>query len=150
MDRYFREDTQPVPDTVSDETAAYILEARRPFEDLRQVASQLAGLLVLAASGSGSAGPHHPMLESAARLYAEAAEAVQRARIPPRARRHHRHLLEAVDALRRALAAARRDIAIDPVLVPLRTAYDQLQLASQELPGFPMVAFEQGCCARMS
>ena len=35
---------------VDDATVVYILETRRYFEDLRQVASQLAGLLVLAAA----------------------------------------------------------------------------------------------------
>ena len=54
-------------ETLDDRTTAYILETRRPFEDLRQVASQLAGLLVLAASGAKSAAPDHPMLRCRAR-----------------------------------------------------------------------------------
>jgi len=33
------------------------------------------------------------------------------------------------------------------VLIPLRDGYSQLQRASRILPGFRMVAFEQGCCA---
>jgi hypothetical protein len=146
MDRYFRKHSEPVRAAVDDETAAYILEARRHFEDLRQVSAQLAGLMVLTAAGSQCTGPHHPMLDSAARLHEEASEAVRRARVPQRARRHHLLLLDAAESLAGALAAAQSGLAIDPVLVPLRAAYGQLQQASNELPGFPMVTFEQGCC----
>lgn len=135
------------PDTP---TTAYILATRRPFEDLRQIAAQLAGLLVLAASGSQSAGPHHPMLTSAAQLYSEAAGALHHASVPPQARRHHHHLRDAADALHTALLAAQTGIAVDPVLIPLRAAYDHLQLASTSLPGFPMVTFDLACCATKS
>ena len=47
---------------IDDETVAYILKAQKYFEDLRQVAAQLAGLLALAAAGGKSATPDHPML----------------------------------------------------------------------------------------
>jgi hypothetical protein len=146
MDRYFGKHSEPVRAPVDDETAAYIVEARRQFEDLRQVSAQLAGLMVLAAAGSECAGPHHPMLTSARRLHEEASEAVERAHVPERARRHYRYLLAAAKSLGSALAAAQSGLAIDPVLIPLRAAYGQLQHASNELPGFPMIAFEQGCC----
>jgi hypothetical protein len=153
MDRYLGQQPQPVCTAVNDPpvddaTAAYILETRRSFEDLRQVAAQLAGLLVLAASGSKSAGPHHPMLESAAQLYREALARICPARVTPQALKHHRYLLEAAGSLAIALEAARRSPAIDPVLAPLRAAYARLADAARELPGFRMVAFEQGCCGR--
>ncbi|HEY7388450.1 MAG TPA: hypothetical protein VH640_08070 [Bryobacteraceae bacterium] len=146
MDRYFGKHSEPLRAPVDDETAAYIVEARRQFEDLRQVSAQLAGLMVLAAAGSGCAGPHHPMLTSARRLHGEASDGVERARVPERARRHHWYLLAAAKALEDALEAAQSGLAIDPVLIPLRAAYGELQRASNELPGFPMIAFEQGCC----
>jgi hypothetical protein len=146
MDRYLRKHSESLCDAVDDETAAYIVEARRQFEDLRQVSAQLAGLMVLAAAGSQCAGPHHPMLVSALRMHEEASEAMQHARVPARAIRHHLLLLAAAESLAGALVAAQRGIAVDPVLIPLRAAYSQLQQASNELPGFPMVAFEQGCC----
>jgi len=135
---------------VDDDTTAYILENRKHFEDLRQVASQLAGLLVLNAAGSKSAGPHHPMLEAADQLYQETIENIQRAKVTLRARQHHYYLLQAAAALRTALSAANRGMDVDPVLTPLRAAYDHLQHASNELPGFDMVAFDQGCCGRKS
>jgi hypothetical protein len=159
MDRYLGQYSQSVrhavvgqvrslPAAIDDQTTAYILETRLPFEDLRQVAAQMAGLLVLAASGSRSAGPHHPMITAAAALHGDAVETVARVRVPPGAREHHRYLLEAAAELGRALAAAKSGIAIDPILLPLRAAYDRLQLASRSLPGFPMVAWEQGCCGQ--
>jgi hypothetical protein len=143
--------TEPRPPgsgVLDDDTAAYIVESRKYFEDLRQVSSQLAGLLVLAAAGSQSAGPHHPMLDAAEQLYREAIEGIHSARVTARARRHHRCLLLAAAALRNALSAAHSSLEIDPVLIPLRAAYDQLQRASNQLPGFEMVAFDQGCCGR--
>ncbi|HEY1241633.1 MAG TPA: hypothetical protein VGF16_13800 [Bryobacteraceae bacterium] len=132
---------------LDDPTVAYILETRRAFEDLRQLAAQLAGLLVLEAAGAKSGGPEHPMLAAAGQRHAEALEAIHGARATMRARRHHEFLLAAADAIGGAIEAANRGIEIDPILTPLRTAYGHLQGASRELPGFEMVSFEQGCCA---
>ncbi len=142
--------TQNAGKGIDQPTTEYVLETRRAFEDLRQVAAQLAGLLVLAASGSQCAGPHHPMLTSAAQLYLEAVDAVRHVRVPPGARSRHQHLLEAAEFLHCALRAAGSGIAIDPVLIPLRAAYDHLQKAAADLPGFSMVTFELGCCGAAS
>src|SRR5437764_103568 len=90
---------------VDEETTCYILEARKHFEDLRQVASQLAGLLVLTAAGSKSAGPHHPILESACHLYQKATDAIRSTRPTRSARLHHEALLQAAAALSAALIA---------------------------------------------
>jgi hypothetical protein len=166
MDRHLRQQPESVRDAVkpskvgqalppanrsksgsTDEaTVAYILETRKHFEDLRQVSGQLAGLLVLAAAGSKSAGPHHPMLQAAHQLYENASEAIHCTAVPASARCHHAHLLQAAQALRRALVEARAGAEIDSVLRPLRAAYAHLQQASNELPGFDMIAFGQGCC----
>jgi hypothetical protein len=132
---------------VDDETAAYILETRRQFEDLRQVAAQLAGFLVLNASGANTASPDHPMLASAAELYRDAADRVQGARPGRRALPHHRLLLKASADLGAALAAARKGLRVDAVLIPLRRAYRHLQDAAGALPGFEMISFQHACCA---
>jgi len=134
------------PHNVDGETAAYILHTRRPFEDLRQAAAQIAGILVLNASGANTASPDHPLLRTAAELHRGALEEVHHAKPTPRASRHHRCLLDAGSALAEALAAARQNPEIDPVLVPLRRAYTHLQNGAKTLPGFEMVSFEQGCC----
>jgi hypothetical protein len=131
---------------VDDVTAAYILETRKCFEDLRQVAAQIAGVLVLAAAGGASATPDHPMLDAAAELHGAACEQLRGIRPTPRARAHHHCLIQAADALAIALMAAKR-MEVDPILLPVRAAYAHLQRASDTLPGFEMVAFSQGCCA---
>ena len=139
---------------IDDETVAYVLENRKSFEDLRQVAAQLAGLLVLAAAGAKSGTADHPMLEAAGELYQEAVEGVRRARATSRARRHHHHVVHAAAAIGRALSTARDHPGrlgsareLDRILTPLRAGYTHLQRAADALPGFELIAFEQGCCA---
>jgi hypothetical protein len=142
-----------VTDPLDDRTVAYILESQPLFEDLRQVAAQVAGLLVLAATGSREASPDHPMLGAAERLFAQTADGIAHARPSERAHLHHDGLRQAVRAIGDALAATRPLLAtanradFDTVLGPLRDGYSHLQRAAGALPGFRMVAFEQGCCA---
>jgi hypothetical protein len=131
---------------VDDATVVYILENRRYFEDLRQVASQLAGLLVLAAAGSKESTPDHPMLTAAAQLHRDAADGLRHSRPTPRARRHHEHVLDAASHLADALAAANRIKDVDPILVPLRAGYAALREAANALPGFELISFERACC----
>lgn len=135
---------------VDDATATYILETRKCFEDLRQVAAQIAGVLVLAAAGGASATPNHPMLAAAAELHRAAFDDVRSVRPTERARAHHHCLMQAAQALSNALAVAlcgARRMEIDPILLPVRAAYAHLQRAADTLPGFEMVAFDKGCCA---
>ena len=141
----------PVTDTLDDLTVVYILAARPEFERLRDVAAQLAGLLVLAASGAGSAAPDHPMLRSAEMLFHQSMDGIRQTRATARARLHYAHLTRATDSLDAALTAARdrlgRPLAdLDPILTPLRAGYEHLQHAANALPGFEVVAFEHGCC----
>jgi hypothetical protein len=130
---------------VDDATAAYILETRECFEDLRQVAAQIAGVLVLAAAGGKSATPDHPMLAAAAELHQAALDRLRSIRPTERARAHHHYLTQSSDALAIALAATHR-MEIDSILPPVRAAYAHLQRAAETLPGFEMIAFDQGCC----
>jgi hypothetical protein len=137
---------------LDDRTLRYVLDTRPSFENLRQVASQLAGLLVLAASGADMAGPRHPLIDAAAGTLRDAAALVRQARPTPRARRHHRHLLAALVAFETATMAARRlhDAGtedVDAVLLPLRYGYEHLRNAADRLPGFELVALSRGCCA---
>ena len=131
---------------VDDATAAYIVENQKCFEDLKQVASQLAGLLVLAAAGSKEAGPDHPMLGAAGELFREADDVLRRARPTERARRHHEHLAHAAALIGTALKGARGSFEIDPILIPLRAGYTELERAADALPGFEMVSYERACC----
>jgi len=123
---------------IDDQTVAYTIAVQPYFEDLKQVAAQLAGLLVLEAAG---ASPDHPMLASADQAYRNAADGLQSTRVPASARRHHDHLLAAAAKLHEALQGS------GDRLVPLEGAYSQLRSASKTLPGFQMISFERGCCA---
>jgi len=131
---------------VDDATAAYIVENQQCFEDLKQVASQLAGLLVLAAAGSKEALPDHPMLVVAAELYRESADSLTRARPTERALRHHEHLARAATAIGVALKEAERSLNVDRILIPLRSGYSELERAADALPGFEKVSYERACC----
>ena len=138
---------------VDDATAAYVTAMRDPFERLRQAEAQIAGLMVLAtASGQAIAG--HPMLDLATEAAKEAEDVIRAVRVPERARHHHRHVLQAMTDIQRAVAAARQCLvrrdkrAIDAVIGPLRTAHQNLLWATGALPGFEVVALSQACCAQ--
>jgi hypothetical protein len=131
---------------VDDATAAYIVENQKCFEDLKQVASQLAGLLVLAATGSKEAAPDHPMLGAARELFREADDALRRASPTERARRHHEHLARAVASLAIALKEADGSLNVDRTLIPLRAGYAELERAADSLPGFEKVSYARACC----
>lgn len=136
-------------------TVRYVLATRPHFEGLRQAASQLAGLMVLAAAGAKSVTQEHAMLRAARCAHAEAVEGLAAARVPPRASHHHRHLTEASSAIGLALARASESMhryaagsrEIEPALAPLRRGYRHLQWASAALPGFELIDFQQACCA---
>ena len=140
-------------DALDEPTVNYVLQTRPHFENLRQVAAQLAGVLVLAATGARSAAPDHPMLDAAERLFQESADGIRRARATGRALPHHQHLTRAAASIGTALSIARDRLGrpngrvdLDPILTPLRAGYTHLQHAANALPGFEMVAFDQGCC----
>jgi len=129
-----------------DATATYILENQRCFEDLKQVASQLAGLLVLAAAGSNEAVPDHPALLRARRLFREANDAFQSARPTSRARKHHDHVAQAAAMIGEALDQTHGRFDVDRILIPLRAGYAELERAADALPGFEKVSYAQACC----
>ena len=131
---------------VDDATAAYIVENQRCFEDLKQVAAQLAGLLVLAAAGSKEAAPDHPALLRAREVFREATDGLRRSRPTERAQRHHEHLARAASEIGAALKAADGQLNVDRILVPLRAGYSELEHAADALPGFEKISYERACC----
>src|SRR3954470_14172905 len=123
---------------LDDRTVAYVVAAQPIFEDLRQVAAQLAGMLVLFATGSKTAAPDHPLLTTASQLFAQAADGVARvnASVTEPARQHYDALAAATASLRVAIDAARRELGkpgvaadLDAPMLPLRDAYQHLQHA---------------------
>ena len=138
---------------LDDRTVAYVLATRPAFEDLKQVAAQLAGLLVLVAAGSCAAGPEHPILTVAHRILAEVDDVLGAAAPSPAALAHHRLLVRAAASLRRACVRAQERLSpggddLDAILALVRDAYAHLGNAARRLPGFQLVALERACCSR--
>jgi hypothetical protein len=131
---------------VDDATAAYIVESQRCFEDLKQVAAQLAGLLVLAAAGSKEAAPDHPALARSRALFREALDALHRARPTERASKHHAHMTRAFEDIGAALELTGRGIDVEGLVIPLRAGYTELERAADSLPGFEKVSYARACC----
>lgn len=140
------------PGGPDDATRAYVEASSPCFEDLRAVTAQLAGLLLLAASGARSAGPDHPMRAVAEELLETARDATLRlAPRSPRARHHHEHLLATAARLTEALAMIRaaplgREGITEPTRL-LNAAWTELAAASRALPGFDLIDLTGACCA---
>lgn len=139
------------PNGLDDGTLVYIEAAGACFEDLRAVTAQLGGLLLLAASGARSAGPHHPMLAVASDLLESARDATLRLTPGSRTRHHHDHLVAAAARLTEALALVdATPLGGDGVTEPMRllnTAWTELGAASRALPGFDLIDLTGACCA---
>jgi len=133
---------------VDDATAKYIVENQRCFENFKQVAAQLAGLLVLAATGSKEASPDHPTLASARELFCEADQRLRGARPTERARKHHAHVAKAAAMIGAALKEIDGAFNVDRILIPLRSGYSELEQAADALPGFEKISYEHACCGR--
>jgi len=107
----------------------------RVFEDLKLVAAQLAGFLVLASSGARI---DPLLLVSAERVYESAVDGLKTGRAP------ERNLLAAAGKLGEAL----RQMQVSRDALPLlESAYADLRAAAKTEPGLQMIAFERGCCA---
>jgi hypothetical protein len=151
MDRHRGQRAESVRDALignsmtDDATAVYILENQRCFENLKQVASQLAGWLVLAAAGSNEAVPDHPVLLRARETYRDVEDALRQARPTDRALKHYRHLASAAQSIGIAL---KNSPSVDRMLPPLRAGYSELERAADSLPGFEKIAYGGACCAQ--
>lgn len=139
---------------LDDQTVAYVMATRSCFDSLRQVAAQLAGLLVLASSGGRTTVLEIPVLDLAVRTLCEARDAILSGAVPPAASHHHLHLRRAADRLGEALATTRTrsslrddDPTVEAILKQLREGWQELHRAARALPGFQVVDFSQACCA---
>src|SRR5581483_1636415 len=90
---------------LDDRLVAYVLQAHRAFNLLRQSAMLLSGLMVLAATGIRGV-RDHPMLAQARGVGLDAEKALADIQVPRRAAHHHRHLKRASGELTSALATA--------------------------------------------
>lgn len=141
-----------LPDGLDDRTLAYIEDARLAFDQIRKINGQLAGLLVLAATGGRSA-QDHPMFALILSGHDEMRDHLGKLRPTMAAEHHHRHLCRAARALSLAVTAARKvlhrrdETSLDAITEPLRRANQELHWATAALPGFAVVDLRQSCCA---
>lgn len=130
----------------------YLAASRAPFEDLRQVVTQIAALLILAASGSRD-WRDHPMIDVTIEAWRGVDDAIRAIAVPDSAAHVHGHFVKAGRSVTEAIGiiAARRptfdDAALDAALAALKTAQQEMQWSSAAVPGLEVVDFSQGCCA---
>jgi hypothetical protein len=137
---------------LDDRTLTYVLAARPAFDLLRDAASQLAALLVLAAAGGRSA-QDNPVFALARAAQSEAWDLIGVLRPGQHGAHHHRHLLACAEVLKWAFEEASQTLhkgSEERALTLLREALRQLHFAAAALPGFEVVSFSQACCAAHS
>jgi hypothetical protein len=142
----------PSPAEVDGPSTAYVLAARPAFEGLRHASMQMAGLLLLAATG-GRTWQDHTMLDLATAAQAEASDTLRALSPPARGQHHHLHLLGADRAMGEAIRCARSELHLSAeaqrlIQRAVQAAIDHLRYAAGALPGFELVALSQSCCAQ--
>jgi hypothetical protein len=146
---------QAVPDhgpAADGPTLAYMLATREPFEDLRQVVTQIAAFLILAAAKSNG-WRDHPMIDATLAGFGRVSDAIRAVAVPNRAQHVHSHLVKAETHVATALNIIAKhrarfdDNALDAALGAIQAAQREMQWSSAAVPGLEMIAFSQGCCA---
>jgi hypothetical protein len=141
----------PLSAWADDSTRRYIESAHVVFEDLRELASQLSALMVLAAIGDRAADIDHPMLAIAIERWSESFNAAQVLRPSPLTAHHHKHLTRAARRFGTAIEAMRVAGTFvgrtNSALRALKEAWEEMVFTSNALPGFYTVDLKQACCA---
>lgn len=134
---------------LDDKAGRYLLDAKRPFEDLRQVVSLLAAILLAAHTGIARKGLRHPLLDQARDLFGECRDRVNGLTPGPQTGHHHLHLTQALKAASAALDALERSAlgGDKSALELVKRAWRELTHAGNALPGFETVDLSQSCCA---
>lgn len=137
---------------MDDGSIAYAIGMQLPFDCLRNAAAQLAGVLILAATGSRSGSPDHPILAVAADNHRQALDGMRAVRVPDDSRHRHLHMMRASSLIAEAVVAFKavatsRNSHVDAALALLARGWNELRLASVSLPGCEIVDFRHACCA---
>lgn len=137
---------------IDDGSIAYAIGMQLPFECLRNAAAQLAGVLILAATGSRSGSPDHPIVAVAADNHQQALDGMNALKVPDGSRHRHLHMIRASSLIADAVVtfksvAARKSSNIDAALALLVRGWSELRLASVSLPGCEIVDLQHACCA---
>lgn len=126
---------------------------RRPFDELKRLVGQVAGLLLLAEVSARREIVEAPTLMTAVEKLREVSAAI--GEVKPKLRNPAavaafpaiaEHIGQAIDALRSA-ADASVALEIGPALTRIKTAYNLLLRMAEPARGRSMVDFSQACCS---
>lgn len=136
----------------SENSIAYAMGIQLPFERLRNAAAQLAGVLILAATGSRAGSPDHPIVSVAADNHQQAIDGLGAVKVPGDSRHQHLHMMRASSLIADALFAFKsvptsKNSNIDAALSLLVRGWSELRFASVAIPGCEIVDFKHACCA---
>jgi hypothetical protein len=140
----------PEPD-VADIDAAAAATLRRPYDALRRLIGQAAGLLVLAQASSRREIIDLPAVATAREQWREVTGTLADLSAPRGCERQVEHLIRAARLIGACLdaleaSAARESIDVSIALDRVAAAYQVLQLCSIDKLGLSMVDFRQSCC----
>ncbi len=135
-----------------DGSIAYAIGMQLPFECLRNAAAQLAGVLILAATGSRAGSPDHPIVAVAVDNHQQAVDGMGVVKVPAESRHRHLHMIRASSLIADAVVSFKsvttwKHSNIDAALSLLIRGWAELRLASASLPGCEIVDLKHACCA---
>ena len=133
----------------ADPIARYFCEAEPLLDLLRRGLIQLSGFLLKRTIADRRAIVDYEPVEAARHRIREAAEGLRSLRAPTSAIHHRSHLVAAVVALERGLAAAlsTSDRSSDALFHFVQEAERHLRAVGRATPGFEILDFRQACCA---
>jgi hypothetical protein len=134
--------------SLSPPLAAYVVDAKLPYQELQRALTQLAAFLLKRLTGRRAAVDYGPV-EAARLALRECERALAELPTPAGAGHHRSHLDGAQAALAQALQAAlsRRGVDDAAMFAALEQAERDLKAVSRILPGFEPVDLSQACCA---
>lgn len=136
---------------LDDRTIRYIQVVQPIFDDLRQAACTLAGLLVLAATNARASAVEHPTFHALAEAFRLADDALRGVTPSPAARHFHYHLccgvVQLSTTIESVFAARLPGGDLGSSLTLLQASWQNIRSASAALPGFSLVDLDDSCCA---
>jgi hypothetical protein len=131
----------------------YASRAKPIFASLRDIASQVAGLLVLSSVGNADA-CDHPMRGGAVRELTDTIDCLRSLGPTQRTKHFHDHLLQssywvgnALQVFPKVPTYEKDGTSIQSALESIKRALTELRSAARFLPGFEVVDIGSGCCA---
>jgi hypothetical protein len=132
---------------LDDPTVRYIQAVRPFFEDIREAACLLAGLIVMAAADSCKSAVDQPTFHALCARYDATVQGLCRLPPPPMGIHFHYHLIRSAQLLRRTIDSVLelryQSANLANSLEHLKTSWRHLRSASIALPGFSLVELDE-------